>query len=479
VYDIMTRLKVHHMREGGVPHAAIAGKCGLSLRSVERIAAERTPTVEEMRFGAFADRARPGRPSKASAELRDKVKALLEEEPKLAATEVLRRARTSWGYSGNKSAMSSLVKSLRPVPKGEPVVRFDGLPGEYAQFDHGEAWVTYEDGSRDHVIFFAGRLKYSRYMHVEVVENQQAEPTIRALIACIEAFGGSPKEWVFDNAKTLRLSRWGVTPLVLHRYLRDLVADYNVIPTFCAPRSGNQKGSVERLVGYTKHSSLFARKFKNREDLKAQLCEWLHQVNHTRRSDATGVIPEVARQEELRWLRERPLQHTPADHALREDAVVAPTGTVSVRGTAYFASARRIGAPASIAIRANSVEIVVGDAGERSVHVRTDGAGVVQRLPAQRVEILAAVHGRRKQATFRRQCILDLGEEAWEFLSVLVHRHPGGNWEGPCSELYELLEVHGDEVLRSAFSQCNARKQHTVKDVIAAIDALPSIKEAA
>lgn len=472
MYDIMTRLKVHHMREGGLANAAIADKCGLSLRSVERIAAERAPTVDELRAGAFADRPGPGRPSKASADLRAKIKALLEEEPKLQATEVLRRAKSSWGYEGSKSAISVLVKALRPLPRREPVVRFEGLPGEYAQFDHGEAWVTYEDGTRDHVIFFAGRLKYSRFMHVELVPNQQAEPTIRALIACLEAFGGSPKEWVFDNAKTLRTSRYGVVPIVLHRYLRDLVADYNVIPTFCAPRSGNQKGSVERLVGYAKHSFLFARKFKNRSDLETQLRDWLREVNHARPSDATGVIPEVARQDELRWLRERPVQCKAADHALREDAVVAPTGTVSVRGTAYFASARRIGAPATIAIRAHEIEIVVGDVGERSVHARKDDAGVVQRLPEQRVAVLAAVHGRRKEATFRRQCLLDLGGVAWDFLGELVHRCPNGAWEGPCTELYELLDVHGDDVMRSAFAYCNARRQHTVKDVVEAIDAI-------
>ena len=469
MYDIMTRLKVHHMREGGVPNVAIAQRCGLSVRTVERIGAERPPTVEELRRGTFADRPGPGRPSKASAEVREKVRALLEAEPALAAMEVLRRAKSAWGYEGSKSAMSAMVKALRPVPSREPVVRFEGLPGEYAQFDHGEAWVTYEDGTREQVIFFAGRLKYSRFMHVELVDNQQAEPTIRALIACLEAFGGSTKEWVFDNAKTLRLSRWGVVPLVLHRYLRDLVADYNVIPTFCAPRSGNQKGSVERLVGYTKHSFLFARKFKDRADLATQLGEWLREVNHTRRSDATGVIPEVARQEELRWLHERPVQKKAADHALKEDAVVTPMGTVSVRGTAYFASARRLGAPASIAIRAHEVEIVVGD-GERSVHVRKDGAGVVQRLQEQRVAVLASVHGRRKQATFRRQCLLDLGTEAWSFLGMLVHRCPQGAWEGPCTELYELLEAHGEDAMKAAFARCNAAGRYAVADVVAAID---------
>jgi hypothetical protein len=58
--------------------------------------------------------------------------------------------------------MSTLVKDLRPAPSKEPVVRFEGLPGEYARFDHGEGWVEYADGARERVIFFAGRLKYSR-----------------------------------------------------------------------------------------------------------------------------------------------------------------------------------------------------------------------------------------------------------------------------------------------------------------------------
>ena len=459
--DVMTRLRVHHMKEGGLPHAAIAEKCGLGLRSAEHIAHEPIPTLGEVMSERLGGRTRPGRPSKASEDIRAKVLALLEAEPRILATEVLRRSQ-EWGFEGSKSAMSALVKSLRPAPTKEPLVRFEGLPGEYAQFDHGEGWVKYADGTRERIVFFAGRLKYSRFMHVELVDNQQAEPTTRALIACLVAFGGSPKEWVFDNAKTFRLSRWGVVPLVLHPYTRDLVAAYNVIPTFCAPRSGQQKGSVERLVGFTKHSFLFARKFKDRADLEAQLATWLHEINFVRKCDATGVIPDVARQDELRWLRERPVQCLPAEHAVVETAVVTPTGTVSIGGTPYFASARRIGAPATILIRKDAIEIIVGDKAERCVHTRRDGAGEVQRLPGQRADFLAVIHGRRKQATFRRQCLLELGQEAWEFLGILVHRCPNGRWEEPCAELYELLVAWGDEAMRKAFARCNGRKRYTV-----------------
>lgn len=465
--DVMTRLKIHHLREGGLAQSVIAERCGVSLRSVERVSSEARPTPAEVAADKRLTPVRPGRPSKADTGVRDKVLKLLEEEPKILATEVLRRSR-AWGYQGSRSAMSALVKELRPAPSREPVVRFEGLPGEYAQFDHGEARVTYADGSVEKVIFFAGRLKYSRFMHVELVPNYQAEPAMRALVACLEAFGGSPKEWVFDNAKILRASPIGVIPIELHRYLRDLVAEYRVIPTFCAPRSGNQKGSVERLVGYAKHSFLFSRRFKDREDLRVQLREWLREVNHTRRCDATGVVPEVARQEELRWLKERPLITSPSALALRETATVTPAGTVSINGTPYFATARFIGAPATVLIRQETIEIAIGDR-ERCTHARRDGVGRVQRLASQRTHMLAVIHGRRKQATFRRQCLFETGKEASDFLGGLVHRCPNGNWEGPCSELYDQLVIHGEAAMRAAFAACHLAGRYTVDAVVSAL----------
>src|SRR5690606_34669363 len=164
VIDVMTRLKVHHMAEGGVPQALIASTCSIGLRSVERIVKEPAPTLAEVAAGARAGTARRGRPPKADAALSERVQKLLVDEPGIMATEVLRRSR-AWGFTGSRSAMAALVKRLRPAPVVEPVVRFEGLPGEYAQFDFGEARITYEDGVEDKIVFFAGRLKYSRFMH--------------------------------------------------------------------------------------------------------------------------------------------------------------------------------------------------------------------------------------------------------------------------------------------------------------------------
>jgi hypothetical protein len=246
------------------------------------------------------------------------------------------------------------------------------------------------------------------------------------------------------------------------------VAEYGVLPTCCAPRSGNQKGSEENLVGYAKKGFFLARMFRDRADVATQLGEWLREVNMERACDAMEVIPDGARQEELRWLEKRPVRISADAHPLRDTAVVNPAGTISWGGTAYFASARCIGVPATLLIGRKDVEIVVGD--ERCTHLRCDKAAEVQRrLPSQRGDVLEVVHGRRKQATFRRQCLVELGKEAREFLRVLVHICPGGCWEQPCTELFDLLQEHGDAAMRTAFAGCVARNRFTAADVAQAL----------
>lgn len=279
-------------------------------------------------------------------------------------------------------------------------------------------------------------------------------PHVRGILHCLHAFGGCPKEWVFDNPKTIRTSPIGAVPIVLHTYLAELVAQMRVIATLCAPRSGNQKGSVERLVGFVKSSFLLARRFKDRDDVLRQLAQWLWEVNHQRPSDATGRIPADALGDEARWLAERPLTVTADAWPLRETLTVRPTGIVPFAGTSYFASAKWLGAQATVLVRAHTIEIHVGD--ETVTHRRQDHAGDVRRLPHQRQAMVAVLHGRRKVSTFRRQCLLELGQSAWAFLSVLVHRCAEGRWEEPCSELYDLLMAHGDDALRGAFERCVA-----------------------
>jgi hypothetical protein len=234
-----------------------------------------------------------------------------------------------------------------------------------------------------------------------------------------------------------------------------------VIPTLCAPRSGNQKGSVERLVGFVKNSFLRVRRFRDFDDLQTQLAEWLHEVNHVRPCDATRRIPADLLAEEATLLARRPVRCSPEAWAIEETATVTPMGTITFRGTSYSATARYLGSPATLLVRKRTIDIRVGN--EKCEHRREDHTRDVRRLPAHREDVLAVLHGRRKLATFRRQCLLELGQPAWQFLGQLVHRCPHGSWEKPCSDLYDLLLAHGDGAMLDAFTRCVARSTFTVE----------------
>jgi transposase len=210
VIDVMTRSKIHHLSEAGVLQSEIAVQCGVGLRSVERVLTEPVPSLTDLQSGQLGKR-RNGRPPKADDAMVERFRLLLEGEPTLPATEALRRAR-EWGFRGGRSQTAALVKKLRPKPRKEPIVRFEGLPGEYAQFDLGECVVPFVSTGKERVQFFAGRLKFSRYMHVVLVPDQQAETLVRSLFACLVEFGSSPKEWAFDNPRTVRISPIGAHP---------------------------------------------------------------------------------------------------------------------------------------------------------------------------------------------------------------------------------------------------------------------------
>jgi hypothetical protein len=69
------------------------------------------------------------------ANFRKPILEILQHTPDLASLEILRRVRET-GYAGGKTALYALVASLRPK-SAKPLVRFEGLPGEFSQHDFG------------------------------------------------------------------------------------------------------------------------------------------------------------------------------------------------------------------------------------------------------------------------------------------------------------------------------------------------------
>ena len=140
------RLRIQTLREAGRSVAEVAAQVGVSPRSVKRIAAE--PAIASVDAAPTPASRGVGRPSKVAA-FRSFVGDLIESEPTLPTVEVLHRLRCA-GYDGGKSAVYDLVKSLRPKRQGPPMVRFEGLPGEFSQ--HGYCPETRHIGSTSHCL---------------------------------------------------------------------------------------------------------------------------------------------------------------------------------------------------------------------------------------------------------------------------------------------------------------------------------------
>ena len=206
--------------------------------------------------------------------------------------QLLQRLCEEHQYGGGKSAVYELVRRLRP-PTVAPLVRFEGVPGEFSQHDFGHVDVRYTSGEIERIHFFASRLKWSRVVHVVVVPDEREETLVRGLLDAFEAFGGIPLVTVWDNPKTVVVSREGEL-IVWNAIFGQLALDYRFAPELCWPRSGNQKGAVENLVGWVKGSFFKCRRFHDRADLATQLAQWLTEVNTRRRAERPGSFRACA-----------------------------------------------------------------------------------------------------------------------------------------------------------------------------------------
>ncbi len=441
---MIKRHEVQVLLRSGLSHRQVAKRTGVSKRSVTRIAQENPiATLEDLAVSR-----RVGRPAVAAA-YEAMVREILSEQRDLPTVEILHRLREG-GYAGGKSAAYELVHSLRGAAPAPVMVRFEGVAGEFAQFDFGEVQVRYLSGETQRVHFAAYRLKYSRWAYVEIVPNQKVEALARALLRAFERSGGSPLSVVFDNPKTVVIHP-KKTPIVWNRTIAQLALDYTFAIELCAPRAGNQKGAVENLVGWVKGSFFKVRRFVDFADLLQQLEAWLAEVNEVRPSRATGQPPAVRLSEEQ--LRLRALAIPPADYGLHFELLVGPTGMVTHNGIRYAMPAEVIGVPATLHLYADRVRVTAGK--HDITHPRFPPRDL-SYPPEVRAQHLASVSGKRGRLYFQRQRLLELGPVVVSFLTELVHLRPR-TWSGDVDALYQLLDRIGEEPFLSSVQQALLR----------------------
>ena len=443
---MLDRYAVQEMRRAGVTARAIAPQFGVSVRTVRRIGRE--PPVAEGGEGPARHARGIGRPC-VPEPIRARVAALVRDDPTVPPGEIARRLRED-GTPLGLSTVYLVLAGARATLPADVLVRFEGVAGEFAQFDFGEVHVRLLDDTTRLVHFAAYRLKYSRWIHVVLVPNERVEALIRSLLASFAAAEGVPLRVVFDNPKTVVLRYEDRRP-VWNPTLAQVAIDYGFTVELCTPRQAHEKGAVENLVGFVKRSFFRARRFQDLDhDLPAQLAAWRTEVNTVRPSRATHEIPAVRLPAEQ--VRMKPLAVAPADYGLRFAVTVGPTAMVTHQGIRYAMPAAACGLPATLWLYPDRVKLVTAGSRHEALHPRFPAVGTVSYLPGQRAAQLAAVAGARKRLYFMRERLLELGPVGEGYLTELIHQRPH-TWKGDVERLFALLEELGDDPFRAVLQR--------------------------
>ena len=438
---MLDRHAVQELVRAQVTAREIAMQVGVSVRTVRRIVRE--GVVASGDDVAARTTRQIGRP-RVTDTIRARVRALRLEDPERPPGEICRLLKED----GTPLGLSTVYRVLAGVRATIPAalqVRFEGVAGEFAQFDFGEVSVRLTDGSRRTVHFAAYRLKYSRWVHVVLVPNERVEALIRSLLDSFAASGGVPLRVVFDNPKTVVVRHEEGRP-VWNAVLAPVAIDYGFTIELCTPRQPQQKGAVENLVGFVKRAFFRARRFADlATDLPQQLADWLGEVNTVRPSRATKEVPAVRLAAEQQ--RMKPLAVAPTEYGLRVAVTVGPTAMVTHQQIRYAMPAGACGLPATLWLYPDRVKIVTAGSRHEAVHPRFPAHGTVSYLPGQRAAQLAAVAGARKKLYFMRERLLELGPVGEAYLTELIHQRPH-TWKGDVERLFALLEELGDDVFR-------------------------------
>ena len=296
-----------------------------------------------------------GRPSKAQP-FRAFVVDLLLREPNLRSLEIVSRARAA-GYDGGKSALYSLIASVRPR-RTRPLSDHDRVPGEIARHGFGQVDVRFRDGGERTLTFFVSRLEYSRFVVASLVPDQSVETCVRMLAAHHAAMGGVPLLAAFDRPRPIgvradddgQVTEWdqGFAYAALELGIGVEVR----------ARRGAERGPGTNLGNWLKLAFFKNANFTDEADAVEKLGEWVREHNAQPQNEVSGKAPAILLAEERQRL--RPLKLQPRDLALRVPVLVGPRASVVYEGQSYAMPPEAVGLIGVLRLFPDRVEIAAG-----------------------------------------------------------------------------------------------------------------------
>jgi transposase len=425
---------VRSLGNEGLNKSQIAARLGLHRETVAKyLAMTEIPTARRRRSG-----------SRKVDAYRDHLRQRLAKWPELSAKQLYREIRKQ-GYQGSERTLRRAVAAMRdkaaPVRRYRPVTT---LPGEQAQVDWGHFGSITVDGQVLPLYAFVFTLSYSRWLYAEFTTSQDMATFLGCHRRALAAAGGVPSEIVYDNAKTVTVSRVGHV-VQFSAGLLGLAAGYGFRPRACWVGDPESKGRVENRIHFLKQAFFYGYELSTLDVLNADGRQWCAEVGNGEVCTATGVTPQAGLADERPAL--RPLPVAPVEVAVVEDRHVSKTGLIHWLGNVY-----------SVPERVQRQTVRVHDFEDRlEVFHGQERVVVLARECGKGKRVIRAEHyGRRSGPGSRgeplQQRFEAIGPRAPEFLRALArvrHGHLRDHAEG----ILELVDHYGAAAVHRAMER--------------------------
>lgn len=271
---------------------------GLSVRGIARRLRMARRTVRRvLGQGIPKKRVREPRTSILDPHLAT-IRALLEETPELTAPAMLERLRPL-GYQGGVSVLRDRMRAVRGNRPREAFLTLHFHPGEAVQVDWADFGFAIP-GCPRRVSAFIMALCHSRHLYIEFTLSQAMLTFLRCMERGLAFYGGTTTADIFDNMKTV-VASVGPPPIFNRRFLAYAAARGFGVRA-CNPGRGNEKGRVERPVGFVRSRFWPGRHFTSLLDLNRQAVTWRDDFANNRVHEVTGKVPSLVFEAEERRL---------------------------------------------------------------------------------------------------------------------------------------------------------------------------------
>jgi transposase len=310
------------------------------------------------------------------------IRKLLDDAPAIKAPAVVERLRPL-GYAGGVTIVRDLLRRIRPRTPREPFLTLDFYPGAAMQVDWADFGFAIPGCAR-RVSALVMVLCYSRYLYLEFTLSQAFGTLLRAMDRGLRFFGGVTTVDIFDNMKTVVLKHGPPTVFNQSFLAYSRARGFGVVA--CRPKKGNEKGRVERPIGFVRERFWPGRRFTDLLDLNRQATTWRDDIANNREHEVTNKVPALVFVHE-----ERAVLKPVKDVYFETDDIMSYTVTKRFRvhfdRNDYSVPPRLVGQ--TVVIRAND-EVIAVYLGPKQValHRRSFGVGEDIEHTAHRKEAL-------------------------------------------------------------------------------------------